>query len=548
MYKKVASVLAVLTLVIPTATSAVNLTNLNGLTTATQTFATSSTSTSIMHLRIQSSGSVHTFFWDSTPWTLSQGGTGTTTFATTSIPFINNGQFSATTQFTWDPVNNILNIGGTTTPAAKLSVKGSAGLALFNLASTTGSSLFTVSESGTTTVANGVNITGGCFAKNGSCITLGSASSSTNSSGTTGQIAYYPANGTTLSGTSNIFVSALGKIGVGNTNPFTALDVFGAFYSRLVTASVSTIDWSQGNVQSLSLSSNATLTFSNGYGGGEYTLIVNQDVSGSRTITWPSDVRWPGGTAPTLTTGSIKTDVLRFVHDGINYLGSYSLDYDTLVEEADLLSGLLSYWKFDETATSSIAADSSGNGKTLTNNASATFTTGKINNGADLERDSVQYFSRSNSGYYDVTAGTINCWIKRESNPSVLSIASAGVNSGAAGFDFRIRETNVLQGYMGQGDHEVSGATTLSTGTWYMATYVWDTGGKKVYLNGSLDGTSTFDETLTTGNSNLYIGLRSDINEPFDGMMDECGIWSRVLTQAEISALYNTGSGLTYPF
>ena len=32
----------------------------------------------------------------------------------------------------------------------------------------------------------------------------------------------------------------------------------------------------------------------------------------------------------------------------------------------------------------------------------------------------------------------------------------------------------------------------------------------------------------------------------FDGLIDECGIWSRVLTAGEITDLYNSGAGLPY--
>jgi len=34
----------------------------------------------------------------------------------------------------------------------------------------------------------------------------------------------------------------------------------------------------------------------------------------------------------------------------------------------------------------------------------------------------------------------------------------------------------------------------------------------------------------------------------WSGLIDEIGIWSRVLTADEITALYNEGTGITYPF
>ncbi|MGI0075916.1 MAG: hypothetical protein ACREAU_00740, partial [Nitrosopumilaceae archaeon] len=46
---------------------------------------------------------------------------------------------------------------------------------------------------------------------------------------------------------------------------------------------------------------------------GNFTFIVTQDGTGSRTITWPGSVRWSGGTPPTLTTTAGKTDLFTFV-------------------------------------------------------------------------------------------------------------------------------------------------------------------------------------------------------------------------------------------
>ena len=43
----------------------------------------------------------------------------------------------------------------------------------------------------------------------------------------------------------------------------------------------------------------------------------------------------------------------------------------------------------------------------------------------------------------------------------------------------------------------------------------------------------------------LFIGTPS---YHFDGLVDEVGFWKRVLTSQERTDLYNSGSGLEYPF
>jgi hypothetical protein len=54
-----------------------------------------------------------------------------------------------------------------------------------------------------------------------------------------------------------------------------------------------------------------------------FTVQVEQDSTGSRTINWPN-VRWPSGSEPTLTTDPLGKDILEFfTYDGgVSYIGS----------------------------------------------------------------------------------------------------------------------------------------------------------------------------------------------------------------------------------
>ena len=81
------------------------------------------------------------------------------------------------------------------------------------------------------------------------------------------------------------------------------------------SGSTDTIDLTDGNVHNVTLTANCTFTFSNPPASGtsgSFTLFLNQDGTGSRTATWPSEVKWAGGTAPTLTTTASRTDILVF--------------------------------------------------------------------------------------------------------------------------------------------------------------------------------------------------------------------------------------------
>lgn len=92
-----------------------------------------------------------------------------------------------------------------------------------------------------------------------------------------------------------------------------------------------TIKWSYGNKQKITLDNNCTFTFDdpengvpgttyvNGIVVGDYQLKIIQDATGSRTITWPSGIKWVGGSAPTLSTGANAVDIIEFYFDGTDY-------------------------------------------------------------------------------------------------------------------------------------------------------------------------------------------------------------------------------------
>jgi hypothetical protein len=89
------------------------------------------------------------------------------------------------------------------------------------------------------------------------------------------------------------------------------------------------LDWDNGNIQTLTLTSNITsLTKSNPIDGGVYTLFVKQGVSG-RTVAWGNDVFWAGGTGPTLSGATGATDAVSLVYiAGVTgYYGNANLNF-----------------------------------------------------------------------------------------------------------------------------------------------------------------------------------------------------------------------------
>ena len=101
------------------------------------------------------------------------------------------------------------------------------------------------------------------------------------------------------------------------------------------TVASQTIDITSGNVITATLAvATTTFTFSNPSASGSccsFTLILTQDGSGSRAVTWPGSVQWAASTAPTLSTGGGDVDIFAFitVDAGTNWFGfTAGLDMD----------------------------------------------------------------------------------------------------------------------------------------------------------------------------------------------------------------------------
>jgi hypothetical protein len=90
-----------------------------------------------------------------------------------------------------------------------------------------------------------------------------------------------------------------------------------------------TITWNanNGTIANVTIGGNRTLVISNAIANTYYQIKIKQDATGSRTITWPSGIKWIGGTAPALTTTANAEDIITLWYNGTNYYGNYGLDY-----------------------------------------------------------------------------------------------------------------------------------------------------------------------------------------------------------------------------
>lgn len=88
-------------------------------------------------------------------------------------------------------------------------------------------------------------------------------------------------------------------------------------------ASTITFNWVNGGRQRVTLGATGrTVAVSNFPSGGTLRLMIFQDGTGSRTITtWPTPMKWSGGSAPTLTATANKMTMIELFYDGSTYYG-----------------------------------------------------------------------------------------------------------------------------------------------------------------------------------------------------------------------------------
>lgn len=98
-------------------------------------------------------------------------------------------------------------------------------------------------------------------------------------------------------------------------------DLLGSVRQNVVAVAASDIDCSAGNVFTKTASGALTWTFSNVPASRAFTVILELTNGGTGTQTWPAAVKWPSGTAPTLTASGV--DILGFITDdgGTNWRG-----------------------------------------------------------------------------------------------------------------------------------------------------------------------------------------------------------------------------------
>jgi hypothetical protein len=210
---------------------------------------------------------------------------------------------------------------------------------------------------------------------------------------------------------------------------------------------------------------------------------------------------------------------------------------------APFLSGLVGWWKFDETSGTT-TADSSGYNNTGIMYSSTTPTYILTSSGCKAWNcgsfDGVGKFIRVlnnptiNPGTQNLT---INAWFNASSlvtgilyNKENLYEAGFGGNCGAG--------STVCYAWMPAWAWRAQ--IPVDTNVWNMVTFIYDHTQQLVYKNGALVYSISQSGDMGSNINNLTFGARTDgASNPYTGLIDDVRIYNRALSASEISGLYN---------
>lgn len=212
------------------------------------------------------------------------------------------------------------------------------------------------------------------------------------------------------------------------------------------------------------------------------------------------------------------------------------------------------FWEFQTTSW----LDATGNGTTLTGTGSPTTATGVVGNAVSLVVGSTQYLTAANNTNIANAGGSfsVQIWINTSGVMGASGIFSKSLNTfGNRDWGLGTYFTGTGQGYYfrvtntATANFDASDPANLTGGvfTHLVATVNSATGAVIFYKNAVSVGTNTLTGTINSTASTLNFGYDGSAIAGSDSLLDQAGFWKgRVLSAGDVTALYNSGSGLSW--
>jgi len=220
---------------------------------------------------------------------------------------------------------------------------------------------------------------------------------------------------------------------------------------------------------------------------------------------------------------------------------------------SSLIIGLVDHWRLDEPSG---VRHADWNGLALSEVGAVGNAPGKINMAAKATL--TEWLSRPTSPLLNIgnDSFTVVFWCKRNSLSDGI-ILSKYINVESANRMFMVQDTVPQQAFRLYLANATGTARSLlfsqvvpqDTSTWFFVAVGFDKPNQQAWIR--VDTTknvgASLSPTVFNSAAPLIVGRTGNIASqvlPWDGLVDELGIWSRKLTDAELDQLYNGGAGL----
>lgn len=166
-----------------------------------------------------------------------------------------------------------------------------------------------------------------------------------------------------------------------------------------------------------------------------------------------------------------------------------------------------------------------------------------------------QYLEHADNAALSMGVGgvaTFALWVYPElSGAAQVLLAKDGGTAPTREYSLRLLVSGLVEFSLSDGTtaSTLNGARALLLNTWQLVVATYDGASLGVSLNRATATTTAKAGTgdIQNGTNVLRLGLRSDGNvQPLTGRLDMVGFWKRLLSGAEIGALWNEGRGRAY--
>jgi hypothetical protein len=224
--------------------------------------------------------------------------------------------------------------------------------------------------------------------------------------------------------------------------------------------------------------------------------------------------------------------------------------------DAQLATGLVSYWKLDESSGTTVTDATGTNSGTV--NGPTIGQTGKL--GTAYSFDGVNdYVSIPNSTSLNIQSNliTLSAWVKVPTATDCQMIISKICTVGSHVNPYFQYNLQLLRdgSYFfprfwltigGSYSFTANETYNLSLNVWHHIVGTYNGSTMILYVDGVQISSLSKTGNITGYTAPVYLGINGALGEPNNGLIDEVGIWSRALSSTEVSQLYNSGNGLPY--